>query len=69
MKKARPVSPNLELKSNERLIDGNILKLKNVSKKFGDRLVLDDMIYDFNAGDTIGVVGAKYVGEALEVVL
>ena len=45
------------------------MKLKNVSKKFGDILMLDDMRYDFNTGDTIGVVGAKYVGEALEVVL
>ena len=69
MKKARPVDQNLELKNDERRIGGNILKLKNVSKKFGDRLILDDMSYDFNAGDTIGVVGAKYVDEALEVVL
>ena len=63
MTKARPVDPSLELKNDERRIGGNILKLKNVSKSFGDRLMLDDMTYDFNAGDTIGVVCAKYVDE------
>ena len=63
MTKARAVDPSLELKNDERRIGGNILKLKNVSKSFGDRLMLDDMTYDFNAGDTIGVVGAKYVDE------
>ena len=67
MTKARPVDPNLELKNDERRIGGNILKLKNVNKKFGDRVMLDDMTYDFNAGDTIGVVGAKYVDEDLEI--
>jgi ATPase subunit of ABC transporter with duplicated ATPase domains len=61
MTKARPVDPNLELKNDERRNGGNILKLKNVNKKFGDRIMLDDMTYDFNAGDTIGVVGVKYV--------
>jgi len=40
------------------------LKLKNVNKKFGDRVMLDDMTYDFNAGDTIGVVGANGVGKS-----
>ena len=69
MTKARAVDPSLELKNDERRIGGNILKLINVNKKFGDRLMLDDFTYDFNAGDTIGVVGAKYVDEALEIVI
>ena len=59
MTKARPVDPNLVLTNDARRIGGNILKLKNVSKRFDDRVMLDDFSYDFNAGDTIGVVGAK----------
>jgi ATP-binding cassette subfamily F protein uup len=64
MTKPRAVDPNLVLTNDARRIGGNILKLKNVSKQFGDRLMLDDFSYDFNAGDSIGVVGANGVGKS-----
>jgi ATP-binding cassette subfamily F protein uup len=64
MTKPRAVDPNLVLTNDARRIGGNILKLKNVNKKFGDRLMLDDFSYDFNAGDSIGVVGANGVGKS-----
>ena len=64
MTKPRAVDPNLVLTNDARRIGGNILKLKNVSKQFGDRLMLDDFSYDFNAGDTIGIVGANGVGKS-----
>eukprot|EP00550_Attheya_septentrionalis_P005933 CAMPEP_0198290664 /NCGR_PEP_ID=MMETSP1449-20131203/8442_1 /TAXON_ID=420275 /ORGANISM="Attheya septentrionalis, Strain CCMP2084" /LENGTH=746 /DNA_ID=CAMNT_0043989191 /DNA_START=128 /DNA_END=2368 /DNA_ORIENTATION=+ len=47
-----------------RRIGGNVLKLKNVSLKFGDRKMLDSFTYDFNRGDKIGIVGANGVGKS-----
>ena len=64
MTKPRAVDPNLVLTNYARRIGGNILKLKNVSKQFGDRLMLDDFSYDFNAGNMIGVVGKNGVGKS-----
>jgi len=64
MTKPRAVDPSLTLANDERRIGGNILKMKNVSLKFGDRVMLDDFSYDFNAGDTIGIVGANGVGKS-----
>ena len=38
--------------------------MENVSLKFGERVMLDDFSYDFNAGDTIGIVGGNGVGKS-----
>jgi ATP-binding cassette subfamily F protein uup len=62
MTKPRRVDPTLTLNNDDRRLGGNILKMENVSLKFGDRVMLDDFSYNFNAGDTIGIVGANGVG-------
>jgi ATP-binding cassette subfamily F protein uup len=64
MTKPRRVDPALTLTNDDRRLGGNILKMENVSLKFGDRVMLDDFSYNFNAGDTIGIVGANGVGKS-----
>lgn len=54
----------LELTNDDRRLGTNIMTMENVSLKFGDKVVLDDFSYDFNAGDTIGIVGANGVGKS-----
>lgn len=56
------VDPHLDLGGDDgtqRRLGNNILKLKNASLKFGDRIILDDFSYNFNNGDKIAVVGAN----------
>lgn len=65
--KPRVVDSNLELGGDDgtqRRLGNNILKLKNASLKFGDRIILDDFSYNFNNGDKIAVVGANGVGKS-----
>jgi ATP-binding cassette subfamily F protein uup len=64
MAKPKRVDPTLTLNNDDRRLGGNILKMSNVSLKFGDRVMLDDFSYNFNAGDTIGIVGANGVGKS-----
>jgi ATP-binding cassette subfamily F protein uup len=64
MAKPKRVDPTLTLNNDDRRLGGNILKMTNVSLKFGDRVMLDDFSYNFNAGDTIGIVGANGVGKS-----
>jgi ATP-binding cassette subfamily F protein uup len=64
--KPRSTEITLDL-SNEgqRRLGTNILKMKNVSLNFGDRVMLDGFTYDFNKGDRIGLVGkSKYSFDA-----
>jgi len=62
--KPRVLDPNLNLggEDGQRRLGGNVLKLKNVSLTFGERVILDDFSYNFNKGDKIGIVGANGVG-------
>lgn len=64
MAKPKRVDPKLTLTNDDRRLGNSVLKMDNVSLKFGDRVMLDDFSYDFNAGDTIGIVGANGVGKS-----
>jgi ABC transport system ATP-binding/permease protein len=61
--KPRPRDPNLNLVETSggtsRRIGTKIVSMKNVSLKFGDRMMLDDFCYDFCMGDRICLAGAN----------
>lgn len=61
--KPRPRDPNLNLVETaggkSRRIGTKIVSMKNVSLKFGDRVMLDDFSYDFCVGDRICLAGAN----------
>jgi ATP-binding cassette subfamily F protein uup len=48
------LDPNLSLSADgQRRLGGNIIKMRNVSLNFGDRVMLDDFSYDFSKGDKV----------------
>lgn len=55
-----------ELKLEVRMsrIGGNILDLKKVTKRFGDKLILDGFDYAFKKGERIGIIGKNGVGKS-----
>ncbi len=46
------------------LLGTNVLALKNVSLKLGDKIILDNFSYEFCGGDKIGICGANGVGKS-----
>lgn len=40
------------------------IELKNISKKYGERIIIDDFNYIFTAGDRIGIVGENGCGKS-----
>jgi len=64
MTKPRTNNGKLTLTNEDRRLGTNIMKMEHVSLQFGDKVLLDDFSYDFNAGDTIGIVGANGVGKS-----
>jgi ATP-binding cassette subfamily F protein uup len=63
--KPRPSEVSLDLSNDgQQRLGNNILRMKNVSLKFGDRVMLEDFSYDFNKGDKIGLVGGNGVGKS-----
>jgi ATP-binding cassette subfamily F protein uup len=47
----RDASLNLSTDGGERYLGNKVLQLRNVSLKFGNRVMLSDFSYDFCAGD------------------
>lgn len=45
-------------------LGGKVLEINNVSKKFGDQLIINDFTYIFKKGDRIGVIGKNGVGKS-----
>ena len=41
-----------------------ILELKNIHKKFGDRVLLDNFSYQFQRGEKVGIIGKNGVGKS-----
>lgn len=54
----------LELDIQERRQGGKILELHHVSKKYGERKMVDDFSYVFKKKDRIGVVGKNGIGKS-----
>lgn len=62
--KPRVQEPSLVLESGgSRRLGGTILSVKNLSLRFGERVILDDFSYDFCKGDRICISGANGCGK------
>ena len=53
----------VELSIKTERIGGKILEMYNVSKAYGDKVVLNDFTYTFKKGERIGVVGKNGIGK------
>lgn len=55
---------NLNLQVKSAYIGSKIFEAKNVSKRFGDKVVLDDFSYTFARYEKVGIIGANGVGKS-----
>ncbi|QCX53844.1 ABC-F family ATP-binding cassette domain-containing protein [Elizabethkingia sp. JS20170427COW] len=54
----------LELDFEMKRLGKKILELKNISKKFGNKILLDNFSYQFQRGEKVGIVGKNGVGKS-----
>jgi ATP-binding cassette subfamily F protein uup len=55
---------SLSLKNADTYIGNKIFEAENVSKRFGDKVILDDFTYTFARYEKVGIIGANGVGKS-----
>lgn len=55
---------NLELDFEMKRLGKKILELKNINKRFGDKILLKDFSYQFQRGEKVGIVGKNGAGKS-----
>ena len=54
----------LELDFGMKWLGKKILELRNINKKFGDKIILDNFSYQFQRGEKVGIIGKNGVGKS-----
>ena len=54
----------LELDFGMKRLGKKILELRNINKKFGDKIILDNFNYQFQRGEKLGIIGKNGVGKS-----
>jgi ABC transport system ATP-binding/permease protein len=54
----------LELNVSMKRIGGQILELENISKSYGDTVILENFNYSFKKGEKVGIIGKNGVGKS-----
>lgn len=54
----------VELEINMERMGSKIIELHKISKKFGDKVILDNFSYDFQRGERIGIIGKNGTGKS-----
>ncbi len=62
--KKQTVGPELRLDISMQRMGKKILALSDVSKRFGDTVILDSFSYSFNRGERIGIIGKNGTGKS-----
>lgn len=55
---------NLELDFEMKRLGKKILELKNISKSFGEKLLIKDFSYQFQRGEKVGIIGKNGAGKS-----
>lgn len=55
---------NLRLDAKMARMGKQVLEVKNVSKQYGNQIILDHFNYSFNRGERIGIIGKNGVGKS-----
>ncbi|MEM0931857.1 MAG: ABC-F family ATP-binding cassette domain-containing protein [Bacteroidota bacterium] len=62
--KKRREAHEVQLEINMERLGNKILELHNVSKSFGDRVILDKFSYNFIKGERLGIIGQNGTGKS-----
>lgn len=54
----------MELGTSMKRIGGQVLEMENISKQYGETVILDDFSYSFKKGEKIGIIGKNGVGKS-----
>jgi len=54
----------LELDFGMKRLGKKILELRNINKKFGDKIILDNFSYQFQRGEKVGIIGKNGIGKS-----
>ena len=54
----------LELDFGMKRLGKKILELRNINKKFGDKIILDNFSYQFQRGEKVSIIGKNGVGKS-----
>lgn len=54
----------VQLDSLDRRLGNKILEIHNLSKSFGEKVILDKFSYSFNKGEKLGIIGDNGVGKS-----
>jgi len=62
--RSRRREQTVELEINMERLGSKVIELHKVTKKFGDKTILDSFEYDFQRGDRIGIIGKNGTGKS-----
>ena len=62
--KNRHREDNVKLETKASYIGSKIFEAEGISKRFGDKIILDDFTYTFGRYEKLGIVGANVVGKS-----
>jgi ATP-binding cassette subfamily F protein uup len=62
--KGKEQETEMQLEAGMERMGKKILKLEDISKRFGDTVILDDFSYSFKRGERIGIIGKNGVGKS-----
>ncbi|PSB47285.1 multidrug ABC transporter ATP-binding protein [Cyanosarcina cf. burmensis CCALA 770] len=60
----KQVQGKVEISTPGRRIGKKVIELENISKSYGDRLLIKDFTYTFNPEDRIGIIGSNGAGKS-----
>lgn len=58
------VERNVRLDAESSRVGSKIFEAEHISKRFGDKVILDDFTYTFAPGEKLGIVGVNGVGKS-----
>ena len=60
----KQVQGKVEISTPGRRIGKKVIELENISKSYGDRILIKDFTYTFNPEDRIGIIGSNGAGKS-----
>ncbi|MGK7890953.1 MAG: ABC-F family ATP-binding cassette domain-containing protein [Leptolyngbyaceae cyanobacterium] len=62
-KEFKQVQGKVEISTPGRRIGKTVIEVEGVSKRYGDRTLIDNFTYEFTPGDRVGIIGGNGIGK------